>query len=55
MQLHVHAGIHASPSSFLKIVPYIFFQFLQVKNQANQLNMQIELSIDIFDYEGHNP
>jgi len=33
----------------------IFFEFLQVKNQASRLNMQIKLSYQYFDYEGHNP
>jgi len=29
--------------------------FLKVKNQASQLNMQIKLSYEYFDHEGHNP
>jgi len=32
------------------------FKFQRVKkNGTNQLNMQIKLSHDIYDFEGHNP
>jgi len=33
----------------------LFFLISTSENQANQLNMQIELSYRYFDYEGHNP
>jgi len=52
--VHAHAGIHASPSSFLKFVPY-FLNLLTVNNQANKPNMEMKLSHQYFDFEGHNP
>ena len=50
-----HVGIHASTSRFWKIVPKFFFEFLQVKNLPNQPTVQIKLSYQFFDYEGHIP
>ncbi len=45
---------------FTRLKPYFnvhalfFSKFIYVKNQANQLNMQKNYGIDIFDYEGHD-
>jgi hypothetical protein len=45
-----HDVIHASPSRF-KDHALFFFKFRQVENLANQLNRQINLSNQNFDYE----
>ncbi len=45
---------------FSQLKPYFnvcaltFSKFLHVKKQANQIDMQKNYGIDIFDYEGHN-
>jgi len=57
----VHGAVHGPMPLFMPAeagfedCALIFFEFLQVKNQASRLNMQIKLSYQYFDYEGHNP
>ncbi len=43
------------PKQVFKDCALICFDFLQVKNWANKLNMQIKLSYWNIDYEGRNP
>jgi hypothetical protein len=54
--VHVHAMPVFTPAqAVFKVHALVFFLFLQVKNQANQLNMQTKLSYRYFDYKSHNP